>query len=157
MQAKEGVVDRLNAILANELTAINQYFLQGEMCENWGFPRLYKEMKRLSIEEMKEAEKLIEYILYLEGLPNVQRLNALRIGENAEEHIRGDLELERAQNELLAEAIQHCTQVGDFATRTLLERKIEEEQQHIDWAETQLEIIRTVGLQNYLSQQIKDG
>jgi bacterioferritin len=156
VQAREGVVDRLNALLANELTAINQYFLQAEMCEHWGFPRLYKELKRLSIEEMKEAEGLIEHILYLDGLPNLQRLNDLRIGENVEEHLRGDLELELAQDALLAEAIAHCSQVGDYTTRTILERKIEEEKEHIDWVETQLDLIQRVGLANYLSQQIKD-
>jgi bacterioferritin len=156
VQAREGVVDRLNALLANELTAINQYFLQAEICEHWGLPRLYKELKRLSIEEMKEAEELIEHILYLDGLPNLQRLNDLRIGENVEEHLRGDLELELAQDGLLAEAIAHCTQVGDFTTRTILERKIEEEKEHIDWVETQLELIQRVGLANYLTQQIKE-
>jgi bacterioferritin len=156
VQAREGVVDRLNALLANELTAINQYFLQAEMCEHWGLPRLYKELKRLSIEEMKEAEELIGHIFYLDGLPNLQRLNQLRIGENVEEHLRGDLELELAQDALLAEAIEHCSRVGDHTTRSILERKIEEEKAHIDWVETQLDLIQRVGLQNYLSQQIKD-
>jgi len=156
VQAREGVVDRLNALLANELTAINQYFLQAEMCEHWGYPRLYKELKRLSIEEMKEAEELVEHILYLDGLPNLQRLNDLRIGENPEEHLRGDLELELAQDALLAEAIAHCTQVGDYTTRTILERKIEEEKGHIDWVETQLDLIGRIGLTNYLTQQIKE-
>src|SRR5438128_12373483 len=112
MQAREGVVDRLNALLANELTAINQYFLQAEICEHWGLPRLYKELKRLSIEEMREAEGLIEHILYLDGLPNLQRLNQLRIGENVEEHLRGALELELGQDALLAEAIEHCPRGG---------------------------------------------
>jgi bacterioferritin len=156
VQAKEGVVDRLNALLANELTAINQYFLQAEMCEHWGLPRLYKELKRLSIEEMKEAEELIGHIFYLDGLPNLQRLNQLRIGENVEEHLRGDLELELAQDALLTEAIEHCSRVADHTTRSILERKIEEEKEHIDWVETQLDLIQRVGLQNYLSQQIKD-
>jgi bacterioferritin len=156
LQAKEGVVDRLNALLANELTAINQYFLQAEMCEHWGFPRLYKELKRLSIEEMKEAEELIEHVLYLDGLPNLQRLNDLRVGENVEEHLRGDLELELAQDALLAEAIEHCSKVGDHTTRTILERKIEEEKAHIDWVETQLDLIQQVGLPTYLGQQIRE-
>ena len=155
MQAREGVVDFLNRLLTNELTAINQYFLQAEICENQGFPRLYRELKRLSIEEMKEAEEIIEHILYLEGMPNLQRIGPVRIGENVEEHLRADLELELGQDALLAEAINHCSTVGDYTTRTILERKIEEEKGHIDWVETELETIRLVGLTNYLSQQIK--
>jgi bacterioferritin len=155
VQAKEGVVDYLNRLLTNELTAINQYFLQAEIVENQGFPRLYKELKRLAIEEMKEAEELIELILYLEGMPNLQRLGPVNIGENVQEHLQADLELERGQDALLTEAIDHCSKVGDYTTRTILERKIEEERLHIDWVETQLETIGLVGLPNYLSQQIK--
>ena len=155
MQAKPGVVDYLNRLLTNELTAINQYFLQAEICENWGFPRLYRELKRLSIEEMKEAEGLLEHILYLEGMPNMQRLEQIRIGENVQEHLEADLELEKNQDRLLTEAIDHCSSVGDYTTRTILERKIEEEKEHIDWVETELETIRQVGLPNYLAHQIK--
>ena len=155
MQAKEGVVDYLNRLLTNELTAINQYFLQAEIVEHQGFPRLYRELKRLSIEEMKEAEEMIEHILYLEGLPNLQRLGPVNIGENVEEHLQVDLELEKAQDALLAEAIEHCSKVGDYTTRTILERKIEEEKAHIDWVETELETIGLIGLPNYLAQQIK--
>jgi bacterioferritin len=155
LQAKEGVVDYLNRLLTNELTAINQYFLQAEIVENQGFPRLYKELKRLAIEEMKEAEELIEHILYLEGMPNLQRLGPVNIGENVHEHLQADLQLEIGQDALLAEAIEHCSRVGDFTTRTILERKIEEEKLHIDWVETELETIGQVGLQNYLTQQIK--
>ena len=155
MKAKEGVVDYLNRLLTNELTAINQYFLQAEIVENQGFPRLYKELKRLAIEEMKEAEELIEHILYLEGMPNLQRLGPVNIGENVQEHLEQDLQLEVGQDALLAEAIEHCSRVGDFTTRTILERKIEEEKLHIDWVETELETIGQVGLQNYLTQQIK--
>ena len=156
MQAREGVVDFLNRLLTNELTAINQYFLQAEICENQGLPRLYRELKRLSIEEMKEAEEIIQHILYLEGMPNLQRIGPVRIGENVEEHLRADLELELGQDALLAEAINHCSTVGDYTTRTILERKIEEEKGHIDWVETQLDLIGQVGLNNYLTQQIKE-
>ena len=155
MQAKEGVVDYLNRLLTNELTAINQYFLQAEIVENQGFPRLYRELKRLAIEEMKEAEEIIEHILYLEGMPNLQRLGAVTIGENVEEHLRADLALEQAQDALLTEAIDHCSKVADYATRTILERKIAEEKTHIDWVETELETIGLIGLTNYLAQQIK--
>jgi bacterioferritin len=155
VQAKEGVVDYLNRLLTNELTAINQYFLQAEIVEHQGFPRLYRELKRLSIEEMKEAEEMIEHILYLEGLPNLQRLGPVNIGENIQEHLEADLVLEKAQDALLAEAIEHCTKVADYTTRTILERKIEEEKSHIDWVETELETIGLIGLPNYLAQQIK--
>jgi bacterioferritin len=155
VQAKEGVVDYLNRLLTNELTAINQYFLQAEIVESQGFPRLYKELKRLSIEEMKEAEELIEHILYLEGLPNLQRLGPVNIGENVQEHLEADLALERGQDALLTEAIDHCSKIGDYTTRTLLEAKIAEERLHIDWVETQLETISIVGLPSYLAQQIK--
>lgn len=157
MQAKPGVVDWLNTILTNELTAINQYFLQAEMCEHWGYPRLYRKLRALSIEEMKEAEELVEHILYLEGLPNLQRLNQVRIGETVEEHLQLDLQLERDQDQVLTEAIVHCTQAGDYTTRHLLEEKIREEKEHISWLETQLDTIRQVGLAHYLSQQITDA
>jgi bacterioferritin len=155
VQAKEGVVDYLNRLLTNELTAINQYFLQAEIVEHQGFPRLYRELKRLAIEEMKEAEEMIEHILYFEGMPNLQRLGPVNIGENVQEHLRADLELEKAQDALLAEAIEHCSRVADYTTRTILERKIEEEKAHIDWVETELETIGLIGLPNYLAQQIK--
>lgn len=156
MQAKEGVVDRLNEILTNELTAINQYFLQAEMCEHWGYRRLYQKLRGLSIEEMKETELLIEHILYLEGMPNVQRLGTIRVGENVEEHLRVDLEHEKLQDQALAQAIVHCNQVGDHTTREILEEKIKDEKEHISWLETQLDTIGQIGLQNYLSQQIRE-
>ena len=155
MQAKEGVVDYLNRLLTNELTAINQYFLQAEIVESQGFPRLYRELKRLSIEEMKEAEEMIEHILYLEGMPNLQRLGPVNIGETVLEHLQADLALEKGQDALLAEAIEHCAKVGDYTTRSILERKIEGEKAHIDWVETELETIGLIGLPNYLAQQIK--
>lgn len=156
MQAKPGVIDRLNTILTNELTAINQYFIQAEMCDHWGYARLYHKLRALSIEEMKEAEELIEHILYLEGVPNLQRLNQIGVGENVEEHLQLDLQLERNQDQVLTEAIEHCTQVADYTTRTILEEKIKEEKDHISWLETQLDTIQQIGLAHYLSQQLKD-
>jgi bacterioferritin len=156
MQAKPGVIDWLNTVLTNELTAINQYFLQAEMCEHWGYPRLYHQLRKLSIEEMKEAEEVLEHILYLGGVPNMQRLNQVRVGENVAEHLQLDLELELTQDQVLTDAIVHCAQVGDYTTRNLLEEKIREEKDHIDWLETQLETIQQIGLNTYLSQQIKD-
>jgi bacterioferritin len=143
--------------LTNELTAINQYFLQAEMCEHWGYPRLYRELRRLSIDEMKEAEEILEHILYLDGIPNMQRLNQVRVGENVEEHFQLDLDLEKNQDKVLTDAIVHCAQVGDYTTRNLLEEKIREEKDHIDWLETQLDTIKQIGLTPYLTQQIKKG
>src|SRR5687767_3286886 len=119
VQAKPGVVDWLNTILTNELTAINQYFLQAEMCEHWGFTRLYHKLRNLSIEEMKEAEEVLEHILYLEGIPNMQRLNQVRVGQTVAEHLQLDLDLERSQDQVLTDAIVHCAQVGDYTTRHL--------------------------------------
>lgn len=156
MQAKEGVVDRLNGLLTNELTAVNQYFLHAEMCEHWGYERLYHKLRALSIEEMKETEQLVEYILFLNGLPNLQRLGPIQIGENVQEHLQTDLDLELRQHQLLTEAIAHCAQVGDFMTRNLLEEKIRDEEKHISWFETQLDTINQIGLPHYLSQQIKN-
>ncbi|HZR99766.1 MAG TPA: bacterioferritin [Chloroflexota bacterium] len=156
MQAKEGVVERLNAILTNELTAINQYFLHAEMCRNWGYERLYDKLRDFSIEEMKDAQRLIAHILYLEGLPNLQRLGTIRVGENVPEDIQLDADLERNAVSALAEAIAHCAQVGDYTTRGMLEDMIADEERQLDWLETQQHTISQVGLENYLAQQIHD-
>jgi len=157
VQAKEGVVERLNAILTNELTAINQYFLHAEMCRQWGYERLYHKLRDFSIDEMKDAQQLIAHILYLEGLPNLQRLGTVRVGENAPEDIRLDADLERNAVSALAEAIGHCAQVGDYTTRGMLEEMIAGEEQQLDWLETQQQTISQVGLENYLAQQIHDA
>ena len=156
MKAKEGVVEYLNAILTNELTAINQYFLHAEMCENWGYKRLYHKIRAESIDEMKHAEELIEHILYLEGVPNVQRLHHIEIGETVLEQLELDLKREQSAVTLLNEAIGHCAKVGDNATRDKLEDMLESEEGHVDFIETQLETIKQIGIQHYLSQQIKD-
>ena len=156
MKAKEGVVEYLNAILTNELTAINQYFLHAEMCENWGYKRLYHKIRAESIDEMKHAEELIEHILYLEGVPNVQRLHPIEIGETVLEQLELDLKREQSAVTLLNEAIGHCAKVGDNATRDKLEDMLESEEGHVDFIETQLETIKQIGIQHYLSQQIKD-
>ncbi len=154
MQAKEGVIERLNAVLTNELTAVNQYFLQAEMCRNWGLHGLHEKLREFSMMEMKDAQELIQHILYLEGLPNLQRLGPVRIGENALEHLQIDLEYERATvDPLLREAITHCAQVGDYTTRKMFEEMIEDEEQQVDWLETQMELVTQIGLQNYLTEQ----
>jgi bacterioferritin len=155
MQAKEGVVDYLNRILTVELTVINQYVLQSEMYRGWGFERLYEKMHELSLDEMRDAQTLISHILYLEGVPNVQRMGTVRIGQTVQENLEIDLGNEREAVELLREAIQHCQAVGDFTTRGKLEASIQDEETHVDWFETQLEAIRRVGIENYLTEQLK--
>jgi bacterioferritin len=154
MKAKEGVVDLLNQILTVDLTAINQYFIHAEMCRNWGYERLYHKLRDSSITEMKDAQRIIEHLLYLEGMPNLQRLGTVRVGENVQEHLQLDLEAERSAVSLFATAIAHCARVEDYTTRNILEEMIRDEEEHVDWLETQLETISQVGLQNYLAQQI---
>jgi bacterioferritin len=156
MKAKEGVVDLLNQILTVDLTAINQYFIHAEMCRNWGYERLYHKLRDSSITEMKDAQRIIEHILYLEGMPNLQRLGTVRVGENVEEHLQLDLEAERSAVSLFATAIAHCARVEDYTTRIILEEMIRDEEEHVDWLETQLETISQVGLQNYLAQHIHE-
>src|SRR5574341_1111178 len=114
MQAKAGVVDHLNTILTNELTAINQYFIQSRMCSHWGYERLAHKLRDLSIAEMQDADKMINHILYLEGMPNLQRLGRVRVGENVLEHLQLTLELEQEQLTALAAGIRHCADVGDY-------------------------------------------
>ena len=155
MKAKEGVVDLLNELLTLDLTAINQYFLAAKTCAHWGYPRLHQQFRDLSFGEMKDAEEVVEHILYLEGLPNLQRLNQLRVGQSVEEQLRAGLAAEQDAVALLTRGIEHCARVGDFTTRGLLERMIADEEEHVDWFETQLETIRQLGLQNYLAQQIR--
>jgi bacterioferritin len=120
MQAKEGVIDLLNGALTTELTAINQYFLAAKQCANWGFVRLHDRFRQLSFEEMKDTEQLIEHILYLEGLPNMQRLNQVRVGESVQEVLQAGLELERGAVDFLRGAIDHCAQQGVYTTRGML-------------------------------------
>lgn len=155
MKAKEGVVNFLNKILTEELTVINQYFLHAKMCKNWGYERLHHHVLQRSMGEMKDADQIINHILYLEGLPNMQRLGSVKIGETVPEQLKVDLDKEKAMVKLLTEAIQHCAKVGDYTTRHMLEDMVKDEDEHIDWIETQLETIKQVGLQNYLSEQIK--
>ena len=155
MKAKKGVVDLLNRVLTNELTAINQYFVHAEMCRHWGFERLYEKIKKHSFDEMKDAHELIEHILFLDGIPNLQRLGQVQIGETVLEQLNLDLRLEQEAVGVLTDAITHCVKVGDYNTRGKLERMVQGEEEHIDWIETQLDAIKRVGVENYLSQQIK--
>ncbi len=148
------IIDVLNDVLAWELTAINQYFLHAEMCNDWGYNKLYDIIRKESIDEMKHAETLIERILYLEGLPNVQRLEKINIGQTVPEQLQADLELELLAIPRLNKGIALCTESGDNGTRALLEAILTSEEEHIDWIETQLELINQVGTANYLAQQI---
>lgn len=155
MKAKEGVITLLNKILTADLTAINQYYVHAKMCENWGYERLYHKVRERSMDEMKDADELIEHILYLEGVPNVQRLNTIHIGETVPEQFKLDLKAEQEMLQLLSDGVIHCTKVADFTTRHMLEDMVKDVDEHIDWIETQLETIKQVGLENYLSEQIK--
>ena len=156
MQAKEGVVNRLNTILTQQLTAINQYFIHAKMCGNWGYGRLYHWLREASIKEMKDAEAVIEHILYLEGVPNLQRLGTVSVGETVPEHFRLDLQTEQAMILAYNDAITHCLQVQDYTTHHILEEMLKEAEERIDWLETQLTLIEQIGLVNYLSQQLHD-
>ena len=156
MRGHDEVIELLNDVLTGELTAINQYFLHAKMCDNWGYKRLADHVRDESIDEMKHAETLTDRILYLEGIPNLQRLSPLRIGETVPEQLGNDLAVEMAALQRLNEGIALCSRLGDNGTRELLEDILVEEENHVDWLETQLEAIRQIGLENYLAQQLYD-
>jgi bacterioferritin len=154
MRGDPGIIDALNEILTAELTAINQYFVHWRMCENWGYQRLARRKREESLEEMKDADRLIERILYLEGVPNLQRLNPVRVGENALEQHRLDLELEREAVRRYNAAIALCRERGDNGTRALLESQLAGEERSVEWLEAQLYLAQEVGRENYLAQQL---
>jgi bacterioferritin len=154
MQAKPGVLDHLQRLLTTELTATNQYLTHAEMMRNWGFERLHQQLRGYSSEEAADAEHLTQHMLYLEGSPDLQRLDSIPAGTAPQELLRLDLELEQRAVQGLTEAITHCAQVGDYTTRGVLEEMVKSEEVQIDWLETQLTAIEQVGLQNYLAQQL---
>ena len=155
MKGDPKIIEILNEVLTAELTAINQYFVHAEMCESWGYERLQHTIRKESIEEMKHAEKLIERVLFLEGVPNVQRLWNIRIGENVQEILQADYALELEALPRLNHGIETCRELGDNNSRLLLEEILENEEEHIDWLEAQLTLIEQVGLPGYLAQQIR--
>ena len=154
MQGDTKVIEYLNRGIKNELTAINQYFLHSRMFKDWGFKALADKEYEESIDEMKHADTLIERVLFLEGLPNLQDLGRLRIGEDVHECLKADLALELEAHPLYKEAIAYCESVGDYVSREIFVRIQESEEDHIDWLETQLELIGKVGLENYLQKQM---
>jgi bacterioferritin len=154
MKGDPKVIEHLNRVLRNELTAINQYFLHSRMFKDWGLTALGDYEFKESVDEMKHADALIERILFLEGLPNLQDIGKLRIGENTKEMLECDLALEMDAIPDLREAIAHCESCKDFVSRELFDRILDSEEEHVDWLETQLDLIERVGLENYQQSQI---
>jgi bacterioferritin len=156
MKGDPRILDLLNEVLTGELTAINQYFLHAKMCKNWGYEALGDYIRKESIDEMKHAEMLTDRILFLDGLPNLQRLGKLAIGQSVPEIVRNDLAVEMVAVPLLNKGIQLCRDAGDNGSEDLLTRILVSEEKHVDWLEAQLELMKQVGEGNYLAQQIHE-
>jgi bacterioferritin len=154
MKGNEKIIERLNAFLADELTAINQYMVHSEMCANWGYKRLHEAIEKRAIEEMKHAEKLIGRMIFLEGRPIVSNLNKITIGAEVEAQLKNDWAGEEGAVKAYNEGIRLAVEVGDNGTREMLESILKDEETHIDWLEAQLDQIKQMGLQTYLAEQI---
>lgn len=150
----KAIISLLNDVLSAELTAINQYFIHAELCNHWGYKRLYKFVRKQSIDEMKHAEELIERVLYLGGIPNMQRLFKVNIGETVPEQFKLDMDLEKEAISRLNEGITACRAASDHGSMLLLQEILKSEEEHLDWLDAQLDLIKNVGDANYLSQQI---
>lgn len=153
MKGDKKVLEYLNQVLKNELTAINQYFLHSRMLNDWGMTELGAKEYEESVDEMKHADQLVQRVLFLEGLPNLQDLDKLLIGENVQEILQNDLKLENDAMPVLREAISHCESVNDYVSRALFVDILEGEEEHVDWLETQLGLIEKMGLENYVQSQ----
>lgn len=156
MKSKANILSSLNGILTFELTSINQYFLHARIFKNWGLEELNEKEYKKSIKDMKQADKLIERILFLEGLPNLQKLDKLRIGENTKEMLQCDMDLQHAQIDALRDAIELCEKESDYVSREILEEILEYEEDHLDWIETQQFLIENAGVENYLQNMMED-
>lgn len=154
MKGQQPIIDLLNEVLTGELTAINQYFVHAKMCENWGYERLWHKIRAESIDEMKHADQLIGRILYLEGIPNLQRMGKVNVGETVPEQLKLDLELERGALDRLNKGIELCRASLDDGSRVLLEKILVSEEEHVEWLEAQLSLLSQVGEAHYLAQQI---
>lgn len=156
MQGDPAVIEILNEVLTAELTAVNQYWVHYRMLDNWGLRRLAAHAREESIDEMKDADRIIERILFLDGVPNMQRLNPVRVGETVPEQLAADMAVEQAAVERYNRGIALCIEQGDNGTRALFEQHLVDEEQHLDWIEAQLTLIATIGLERYLTQQLHD-
>jgi len=157
MKGDSKVIDYLNQVITNELTAINQYFVHAKMCADWGLDKLAKVTRDESIDEMRHAEELMDRVLFLEGLPNLQDIKKLRIGEDVKEQLSNDLALEQEAIPVLREAITYCRDNNDEVSKALFQKILDDEEEHVDFLETQLDLIDKVGLQNYLQSQMEGG
>lgn len=154
MNGDAKIIDLLNEVLTGELTAVNQYFLHSRMCRNWGYQKLAEHIHKESIDEMKHADELIERVLFLDGLPNVQRLSKIMVGQTVQEILKNDYAVEMTAIPLLNKGMHACRDVGDNGSEDLLRRILKDEERHADWLEAQFDLIKQVGEQNYLAQQI---
>jgi bacterioferritin len=156
MKGSETIIAMLNDVLTAELTAVNQYWVHARMCENWGYKRLWSIVRAEAIDEMKHADEIVARILYLDGVPNLQRLGNVRVGQSVPQQLALDLDVEKTAIKRLNEAVAQCREEGDNGTRELLEKVLVDEEEHADWLEAQLGLIEQLGVQNYLAEQIRD-